>query len=502
MVGTFIAFSAYTPPLTLPHCTAGADGKSFSCTQKLALPTNPLVGKVSVDSIAGFAGGPAFLGKLDPVPEVKQVRITEVDIDGSAWGYQDPCGSPILAVSAVITIRAEGAPPLHMCSWSVVPGTDPDQLLAGHVTVIPFAGPVTSFIEVEIAIPQGDALDQYLSQISYPFQLLFQTNAGVRLISLPPIPALTDDQKTALQGQLVQAKVACKEQADGFWSATHLFNPKWSVDPGPEGEIDARWWGAAALGLSAGEQIEIQDTAGTTLVRSAPNAAGFARVDALTAPGADVAVVRAGAGHAATRSVAAGDMQAARSGERAADRRRMVISQTALRRAARLESRASCRAVEAGMLDGAPVAFFITETDVHELYDLSDPFRPALRRRPVVPGLRGVVSWGEHLMLWGAEGLGLVGRSRSCLPTPRSLRRRGVVAVTAHRQLTVHWDDGVATSYDTTFRPLPVEPRPPHRDRWPIAGWLGHAARVGSTLIQLHGLQAQVWLSGRTAIMG
>lgn len=50
VVGTVIAFAIYTPSLSLPNCVFSDDKTSFSCSQKLPLPNNPLLGQLTVGS--------------------------------------------------------------------------------------------------------------------------------------------------------------------------------------------------------------------------------------------------------------------------------------------------------------------------------------------------------------------------------------------------------------------------------------------------------------------
>jgi hypothetical protein len=486
-LGTLIYAAVYTPPLDQPNCTQ-VDDNTVICTQALPAISEPLIGKLEVNDLVGLADGPLLIGSLAAAAEIALPRISSVEIDGFGWGYHDPCGMPQVYADAEVIVNGKGNLPLDLCKWSVPAGSDKFNVLAKAVTVTSNFGNPSSLIQIDVSIPQA-TLTAYLNA-PYPLQLLLQTNGGARLISIPPI---AQPPEAELAASLLAAEVECVKTSDGFWNGG--YNVIWNVAPGPD---TAQLVQAVAIGLGAGEEVQLQDATGSILAAAQPNSVGMARVDALvTSQRIPIAVKRASTPeigqHAAQQS------------------RRLIVGRTAFRRATTIHTRSPCRAVAAGIVDGARLLLCITAEGMHDVFDLANPSRPQWQRHFSLPGLRGAIRSGGQFVLWGAAGLYFVGRDLQCRPVPSAIARQlpkgaiQTVSAGASAQLRVQMEDGTVVLLD----PIPVEGSAPKIARLPPTlklpndPWFENATSVGRIVARIGKVGAvEIWQADSPIVVG
>jgi hypothetical protein len=494
-----VVVSVYEPSLPgQPDCKKVSDTK-YLCTQKLDLPSNPIFGKLALKHVVGRCDGPLFFGDLPDVKELPEVALTSVDVIGFSYGYRDVCGSPTLAVGAEILLHGAGGRPLHLCNWELVTGSDPLQQFDGAIHVTEYAAAQAISVVIEVTVAADALLPGYLAA-PYPLELLLQTNGGARQITIDGIAALSASDQQQLEFGLVAAKADCYKLADAFWGATGRFNPKWSVDPGPEGDTGAaRWWQVSATGLGDTHALRLE-VGGQTLAESVAGPRGITHVGVVLTPSSpqDLSVIRAPINSAPIPMAYAGG---------AAPRlaRRMRVRQTLLHPAARLRFNSRCREARPGWVGGVPLLFCVTEGARHYLYDISNPQLPVLRRRLDKSGVRGVVAWQDGFLLWGEDGLTPITRDLSCAPAHsvayRNLPRGPVrsVALIGGALQVVSEDGHVHVLDEPGDRGAGAELGILRSRPLASAPWFASVRRLGRTLARVDSDRVELWTIGRSA---
>jgi len=511
VVGYFVGFfgavavvTFYNPSLALPHCKPVSD-LEYECTVPLDLAPNPLGGDLEFNQIIGLSEGPIFLGDLPELSEAVDLELTRVDLLSFTYGYRDVCGSPWLGVSGGISLYGKGSKQLHLCRTpEPIAGSDPKQQFTGAIHVTEFAdGSQVSSVSVDISLPASALLPDYLSN-PYPLQLLLQTNAGVRQITLDGILPLSQRQSTELELSLPAAKANCVKLAEAFWGATGRFNPKWTVDPGPEGSQAARWWKVAVVGLEPNELLRLE-LGGQRVFESALDAAGIARAEAVVLPSQleDLSIVRAKRENAPAAFHLEG---ASKRAERST--KRVQLQQTLLNLVTEIRLGSRCLAALPGRVAGQTVLFCATEGGRHYLFNISNVRTLALLRRLDRIGVRGVLQWKEGFLLWGEVGLIPVTREFRCAPT-QSLLEEGLPRwpvssatvvgdqlhlINADGQLHVFSSDGHAVEASRI--------KAVRSSQFSASPWFANVRRTGRTLARVAGDRVELWTVGRSAVLG
>jgi hypothetical protein len=511
MVGYVVGFfgavavvSLYSPPIALPDCKKVSD-LAFDCAFPLDVPASPLFGKLEFTQIIGLSSGPLFLGNLPQLSESTDLELTRVDLLPSTYGYRDVCGSPWLGVSGGIALYGKGSRSLHLCRKpEPIAGSDPKQQFAGVIHVTEYAdGGQESSVSVDISLATTALLPDYLSN-PYPLQLLLQTNAGVRQVTLDGINPLTQQQVTDLELRLVAAKANCVKLADAFWGATGRFNPKWSVDPGPEGSQAAKWWNVTVIGLEPNELLGL-DVGGQSIFQSAPDTFGIARAEAVILPSelGDLSIKRTKSGNVSAAFHSEG---ASRRADRMA--KRLRINQTLLNLGTEFRFGSRCVAALPGRVAGQTVMFCATEGGRHYLFDISNPKVPALLRRLDRTGVRGALQWKDGFLLWGEVGLIPVTRELRCEP-PQSLIEKGLPrwpvssATVVDGQLHLVNADGQLHVFDSGGHSVEASPIKTVQLRpFSLSPWFADVRRGGRILARTAGDRVELWTMGRSAVLG
>jgi hypothetical protein len=498
IAGAVVA-TVYDPSLPgQPDCDKLSD-TSYLCSQAIELPTNPIFGNLALGSVTGLCGGPLFLGTMPSVAELSDAKIQSVQVLPFSYGYDDACGSPTLKVAAQVSLYGKGSPPLHVCRWAIVDGSDPSGQFAGElakaIKVTEYGSAGASSVIVEISLAATDLLPAYLAAPT-ALGLLLQTNGGSRQITLAAIPVLSAEDQQKLEFALVEAKIGCKTIAESFWGGKGGFNPRWHVDPGPEADVAAHWWQVAATGLAPGEAVELRSGDGKRLGLGVPDPRGTARVDTVLLPPEQ-------SGVAISRVEAHGERASSSQSDR-----RVRIAQTVLHPMSTLRLAGRCVAAHIGLVAGTPMLFCITDSGRHSVYDLSDPRIPMLRRLVLAPGVSGVVRWKDGFLMWGDGGLRPVSGDLRCVPMSAAVRKAlpaGIQAVaTAGARLHVMDHGGEVHVFDSTDRKIGSGARLSPRPRLVSpAPWFERVSRVGRLLARVDDLgRVELWGIGQTARLG
>ncbi|HTP11241.1 MAG TPA: hypothetical protein VMP08_23460 [Anaerolineae bacterium] len=415
--------------LNLPsECNESSDGNAITCTQAVSFPSNPVMGQLTLDTIWGLPDGPVLAGMLgtvfDPTPPV----LAAIDVKPFTWSLVDSCDpNSGFQASALILIENNGGLPLHICQTPTVldDKRQPDPLhqfqpfLTYKKTI-----DVGGVGEIRIVIPEKQVKSAYLKK-PYNCNVLIQSDGGARLITIPLLMLLSAEEKQKMQ---VAAEVNPQCLGLPIWRAG-TWNPKWAVDPGPEGKVVEHLWQFIVAGLDATDQIGVHDAHAQLLAAATPQA-GVVQLSALTTPltgGSELAITRS-ARAPATEQLA----HTARSKGKASKQYQdhvVMMKQVALMQQAEVQLKAACRHLAADRLEGHP-SLFVTTTSGLSVYDLTVPSAPEMIHQLNRSGLAGVMLLGKNLLAWGDRGLELLLRDLpSSARDTRPAKGKGVIKV-------------------------------------------------------------------------
>ena len=143
------------------------------------------------------------------------------------------------------------------------------------------------------------------SYTGYSSKLLVVTSGGVRIITIPPLPHWTAQQVADATTLHDYWRVThCTDWGflgDPFWGGGH-YNPKWSVDPGPEDTV-LQVWDVGIRGLTAGRALRIETAAGAVLQTVQVTESGGAAWSGVVDGGTSLSMYTFAAGHAGGQSV-------------------------------------------------------------------------------------------------------------------------------------------------------------------------------------------------------
>jgi hypothetical protein len=405
--------NSYVPNIPVRQCQKLSD-THYTCTQTIPLKGSAQFGTLSFTSLAAQSDGVAVGGTLRPrtmtsaavAPRFTPfawhppaVSCSSAGPDTIAFFLANPQQLSFLLARVVFDNTGEA--PLFLCSFAVQ--HDPLNVFQNaQIQVINPTGP----IELRIAV--GLPSDQYY-QNPYSFDLLVFTNGGVRLVSIPPPPQLTQQMIDRLEAAMVVAVGNCEQLVDPWFLHFRGYNPKWSVDP-PANFRGEHIWEVTVTGLSLGETASLADQTGRTLA-TARSVTGIPSVlSAVAAPNIQIGVVRGAAAgpmmieSAAGAADAAGIADAHTQGHR---RRGIAVRQQLLIERAVISLPEACERFGTAQMGATPIMFAVFQ-DWLAGWDLSQPDTPRPFGSWNVPGLRGALQWRGGLLAFGADGFATI----------------------------------------------------------------------------------------------
>ena len=292
---------------------------------------------------------------------------------------------------AKVFVNYDGTMPAYICS--VTPLLDPK----GVFPPIPSAGIIrrrpSRFFSVHPPVPP----QSYYDAAPYPCVLLVKTTAGARLISIPPPPRLTQQDVDRIKAGLIIKLGNCEQLYDPWWKIHSLVESPWELnllDPVETFHL----WEVEVRGLERGATVTLTDASQRNVVTARGIAGRAVSVSALVVPGA-----------ARDLSIAHGGLQRLAPAERertpsVKTDRKLAITQRLLIRAGHIQLGQACLQLHPAILTGRRCVVAATRDGI-TAFDVSEVRAPRQLASWSRPGTRGVLKWGNGLLIFGEDGL-------------------------------------------------------------------------------------------------
>lgn len=495
-IGAIVKASSQTPDFEASEPCQKLSDEEFQCDQPGSI--NAGLGTLTLTAVSGLPEGPLLSGTLFTGSSFG-VGVLGTEVTPFTWGISGSCNHGFHpALGAGVLLTNSGAAPIGVCECQVIEQTDPQGVYSAQLSD---GGQQPSWVVGWVSI--GAQLTDEFLQAPYPCKLKIKSSGGARILTIPPPTAISDEEMQALAMKALLTKVNCYRAADPFWGATGRFNPKWHVDPPPDAMVQ-HLWDVFVGGLEPGERVEAVDAAGETRAAAIADRRGAARLTAVVppaTPGAELALVRVGAGDTGAPILASTGSH----GNAIDESRQVLIKEVTLIRHATLSLYGRCSQLSSGHLGGVPSIIAVAENGVR-VFDVRTPATPTLVQTVRTRGLRGAALWLDRLVVWGEQGIALFapGESRVGFPTGGRRFERGVQdAVSLGNFLAVLTDEAI----EWVAPDLSSVARPPLRHTHVASAGgrllIGHARRrdmATRTPAEAERRTAALWLADATRV--
>jgi hypothetical protein len=421
-----------TLPSTDEDCvqtsSPGDDFIEVTCTAPLDLAVISLLGTLTPEEAIGVPEGLVIRGTSKVEPLTKKLQVFPTPL---AWQSNLNCNTKSVDNSVVGEVRLVDsgfAAQLAVCGVDVV--DDDLGFFSVNQTDI-------TLVKAGFDPAKEPAYDVHPP---YPLHILVRSSAGARFIdlgTLPPHPPGPDHD------QLMKAIAAnCLKAYDRFWQGR--YNPRWSVDPGPEGK-GLHDWQIAVTGLPELDEITLAGEGGQVLDRAIVDRRGSVLLGAVVPPGGagELAVVRTAHAPGSLHLEPGDQTHFLRVSQRLLVERDQIVLPGVCLDLAALTSRLR-------------LLVAVTETGLHA-YDTGARGAP-LRAQVLLGGLRTIEARGRSILVHGESGLHVMTADDS--GQLRSVASREVsasdVAVAANRVYAIVGEKIIA--YDLNLRKVGVVP--------------------------------------------
>jgi hypothetical protein len=352
----------------------------FTCKQAVEFK-HPVFGELTLKSADGLSNGLLLSGDLGPIRNHSHARLDMTATDFS-WMVSGACSGVFdTTTTAEIVLRNTGESPLVLCEAAL--RSDPVGQFGPSVKI---SGGLVSGGAHQISI--SSLTKEYLAN-PYPLKLLFKTNGGARLVTIPAPKALSDDARVTM---LDAWKAGCSSLSDTFWETE--IRPKWGLDPGRPG-VDIHIWDIAIGGLQPGESVSILNTDSQIVNTAAASSFGVAQIAAFVPAGrtdGEISISRKSNHNGATSP---------------AEGYQFYMHQALLMRETIFDLGDRCIHLDAGRIHGADSVVIATSGGLH-VFNLTAPALPNLAESISIPGLRGATIWQDRCIAWGEQGLAVL----------------------------------------------------------------------------------------------
>jgi hypothetical protein len=245
------------------------DHVTMICTSGLPQIDSSLFGHLEPEEAVGFIAGMVLRGGIEISNMASDLVYTVTE---PSFSSHVNCNTKRLDVTFEAWADFHDNVYVFGCQWSKF-GDDPQNAFScGWVNIENGARLVLNF--------NPDDPTAYFAN-PYSAHILAKTSSGARAITFAPVP-LPPVQPDPITWPLEVTNI-CDLAYDKFWKGR--YNPKWSVDPGPE-ERAIHDWTVAAVGLVPGDRVTLIGAAGTLVARTA-DASGAVLLRAVVTPDTD-----------------------------------------------------------------------------------------------------------------------------------------------------------------------------------------------------------------------
>ena len=282
VVGSFITMWQLfdpTPQVPVPE-GCRKDGDHQICSYQLPLdppidPCNPASASISLDLLRGRNNGLVLAGAVHQTyrsaPQVAASRPTPFEWHGPTPTCTGPQGE-WSAQSGFTVTQIDGGFPLEVCDAIAVGPTAP--IYRPHIWHTTDCPSTADILVTTVPWTPGNP---------NPAPILVLTNVGATLVMVPPLPALSDDEKRAHDRLVaIWQRRHCKIFDPGSVSSNGNVLSRWLVEPPPDDEPSRHLWVIRAGGLDEGELLVLSDAEdGEVLATAASDARRGVRIDLL-----------------------------------------------------------------------------------------------------------------------------------------------------------------------------------------------------------------------------
>jgi hypothetical protein len=379
------------------HRTAPAN---IRCTQFVSLPGMSDVVSPSITALLALDDGIALTGPLDVTSYTKGA----LDVTAHNFKLETPsfscssAGPEIVAafansptsfdiLHAQVFVNYSGTMPTFLCS--VTPLLDAKNVFP--VSSIRWdypQAPLTIFVHPPVPPPV------YYSAGAYPCVLLVKTTAGTRVISIPPPPALTQDDIERITADIIIKLGNCEQLYDRWWRLHSLVDPPWEINPRDRVET-LHLWQVEVTGLELGGTVTLKDFSQREIATARERAGRVPLMTALVAPGAnrDLSIV-----HGAPQRVASTENPTSSN-----TKHKLAITQRLLLRVGHVQLDQPCLQLLPAILMRRRAVLAVMGDRLIAL-DISG-HRATLLASWSRQGIQGVVKLRDRFLMFGAEGL-------------------------------------------------------------------------------------------------
>jgi hypothetical protein len=409
MAAVMVAKNVVTPSLpTSSGCTSVSD-THMVCNNGLSVSNSPL-GKLSLNSLEAQDDGISILSDFGPIPVGAPVIAISQDAN---FAWQPPsisCGrisgneatdflrdpQAYVSLGATASVTAQTLAPISLISATVI--NDPLNVFGPNLAVVGSQAPI------QISLSLGYPGDKYFAN-PYPCEILVQTTGGVRLIEIPPPPALNQEIIEGLAAVIAGEMLFCQKLVDQWWNTFHRYNPQWSVDPWIGDSAVEHGYEVEISGLQPGEKATLVGAGNQVLQTGIASTGTSLRLSAVVTPAGtnEIGILRGEAGATGAQQVQAVgaenvELAVIPSKRGIAVKEQLIVQVAVIRLIEPVES------VAAAYIQGSPHAIVVTGNGVLA-FDLANPEVPVNRALWTVLGVRGVLAQGQSLLAYGDDGM-------------------------------------------------------------------------------------------------
>jgi hypothetical protein len=242
-------------------CVEHGSDNQIVCEQDVVYPPDALLGSLTAAGASGLRNRLLLFGSV-VVPETSPATLAVSDLSPFVWDWDDQCARTGLIARSAFTLLNTGSAPFQVCVI-VEEGVDPGQFTPFRkVTGAP------KWVGVEYAIPLDELSPEYIANPT-PLVVRVHTNGGARILTIPPIPLLTEGELAAFKGVAKVRPDFCYSEEDDPFLRGFKWSSSWRPGPGPSPGTDdglvGRLWQVLVGGIDVGDEVEIRDGSGALL---------------------------------------------------------------------------------------------------------------------------------------------------------------------------------------------------------------------------------------------
>lgn len=240
-------------------CETRPKDNQIICKRPAAIPKSALFGTMTVLEAAGLANGLLLSGSLD-AGATKPALLKVEDLTPFTWDWDDPCGRTDLVARSSFILANDGKAAFVVCALAERGAAAAQFTPSRVISTLPYAS------VVEYAIPLEDITTEYRADPK-PLVVEVHTNGGARVLTLPPIPILTDAELAAFHAVQKVRPGFCYDLEDDPFMRGFDWKTTWKPSPGgppgdPAAEDFERFWQILIGGLNPNDEVEVVDGIG------------------------------------------------------------------------------------------------------------------------------------------------------------------------------------------------------------------------------------------------